>query len=54
MSRTGNVKTFFSLKSLFKVFYSAVVALDVAQLVEWSLPTPEVPGSNPVIGINLY
>ena len=26
----------------------------VAQLVEWSLPIPEVRGSNPVIGKNLY
>ena len=26
----------------------------VAQLVEWALPIPEVQGSNPVIGKNLY
>ena len=26
----------------------------VAQLVEWSLPTPEVRSSDPVIGKNLY
>ena len=26
----------------------------VAQLVEWSLPIPEVRGSNPVIGKNVY
>ena len=26
-------------------------AVVVAQLVEWSLPIPEVRGSNPVIGI---
>ena len=26
----------------------------VAQLVEWSLPIPEVRGSNPVIGKNLF
>ena len=26
----------------------------VAQLVEWSLPIPEVCGSNPVIGKNLF
>ena len=26
----------------------------VAQLVEWSLPIPEVHGSNPVIGKNLF
>ena len=26
------------------------VAVVVTQLVEWSLPTPEVHGSNPVIG----
>ena len=29
-------------------------AVVVAQLVEWSLPIPEVRGSNPVIGKNLY
>ena len=29
-------------------------AVVVAQLVEWSLPTPEVRGSNPVIGKNLF
>ena len=29
-------------------------AMVVAQLVEWLLPTPEVHGSNPVIGKNLY
>ena len=28
--------------------------MGVAQLVEWSLPIPEVRGSNPVIGNNLY
>ena len=27
-----------------------MMAVAVAQLVEWSLPTPEVRGSNPVIG----
>ena len=32
-------------------FQSTVV---VAQLVEWSLPTPEVRGSNQVIGKKLY
>ena len=26
----------------------------VAQMVEWSLPIPEVRGSNPVIGKNLF
>ena len=31
-----------------------VSAVVVAQLVEWSLPTPEVRGSNPVIGKYLY
>ena len=30
-----------------QIFVRAVV---VAQLVEWSLPIPEVRGSNPVIG----
>ena len=30
------------------------MAVVVAQLVEWSLPTPEVCGSNPVIGKDLY
>ena len=34
-----------------KIDCSAVV---VAQLVERSLPIPEVHGSNPVIGINLF
>ena len=29
-------------------------AVVVTQLEEWSLPTPEVSGSNPVIGKNLY
>ena len=29
-------------------------AVVVAQLVEWSLPIPEVRGSNPVIGKNLF
>ena len=29
-------------------------AVVVAQLVEWSLPIPEVRGSNPVISKNLY
>ena len=29
-------------------------AVVVAQLVEWLLPIPEVRGSNPVIGKNLY
>ena len=33
------------------VYNGAVV---VAQLVEWSLPTPEDCGSKPVIGKNLY
>ena len=26
----------------------------MTQLVEWSLPIPEIRGSNPVIGKNLY
>ena len=34
-------------------FYS-YRALVVAQLVEWSLPIPEVRNSNPVIGKNLF
>ena len=29
-------------------------AVVVAQLVEWSLPIPEVRGSNPVIGKSLF
>ena len=29
-------------------------AVVVAQLVEWSLPIPEVQGSNPVVGKNLF
>ena len=29
-------------------------AVVVAQLVEWLLPTPDVSGSNPVIGKNLF
>ena len=29
-------------------------AVVVAQLVEWSLPIPEVRSSNPVIGKNLF
>ena len=33
------------------LIYWAVV---VAQLVEWSLPIPEVRGSNPVLGKNLF
>ena len=28
-------------------------AVVVAQLVEWLLPTPEIPGLNPVIGNNV-
>ena len=31
-----------------------IVAVVVAQLVERSLPIPEVRGSNPVIGKNLF
>ena len=30
------------------------MAVVVAQLVEWSLPIPEVRGSNPVIGKTFY
>ena len=30
------------------------MAVVVAQLVEWSPPIPEVHGSNPVMGKNLY
>ena len=33
---------------------SITLAVVVAQLVEWSLPTPEVRGLNPVIGNLLY
>ena len=39
------------LDFLKKVLQRVVV---VAQLVEWSLPIPEVGGSNPVIAKNLY
>ena len=37
-----------------KYFITVPVAVVVAQLVERSLPIPEVRGSNPVIGKNLY
>ena len=41
----------FREKAKLKLVHWVVV---VAQLVKWSLPTPEVRGSNPVIGKNLY
>jgi len=35
-------------------FKQTARAVVVAQVEEWSLPIPEVWGSNPVIGKNLY
>ena len=37
-----------------KVVYKKLGSGCVAQLVEWSLPIPEVRSSNPVIGKNLF
>ena len=43
-------KYFFSLFQPTKVIEEDTTSMVVAQLVERSLPTPEVPSSNPIIG----
>ena len=44
----------FSLEGKYFKFVQCAGAVVVAQLAEQSLPTPEVRGSNPVIGNSLY
>ena len=43
-----------TFRSLWQQLFLQLWAVVVAQLVEQSLPKPEVRGSNPVIGKNLF
>ena len=48
------IKVHFCTKLMRKILYLIFRAVVVAQLVERLLPIPEVRGSNPVIGKNLF